>query len=344
MGWSALIPGIREIRGPLLGGYLWMLAIWLSIGDRLPTSKSSPVFERLWEAGEVLGPIGRAAAVSVVAYLLGELVDLVINDIRFRIFLVRRRQSPWQRSTIKDFMPTARRSKSWWGSVEEIGRRLNPERVEVSSDLPLGTRLQLFELEDAELGGAKEDVAGGVHHAVSVTSGGARCRFRIRPDGVQLVGLPRVDRDLVELPMPRFSASIDIWQKRPLIETRLREIAAQTAGKIERLYSEASLRTSLAPPLIALIIIVAIDTSLGWLLLLAVPVALLMHARSLRAAATHQLIDALRARSGTEELEKVTPIFAKYRLQATQLSRALIEANWGNLAALESESNGEAER
>jgi hypothetical protein len=80
MTWSALIPGIREIRGPLLAGYLWMLAIWLSYGDRLPNSDSNAVFGRLWEAGEAIGPVGRAAAASVVAYLLGELMNAAIRN------------------------------------------------------------------------------------------------------------------------------------------------------------------------------------------------------------------------------------------------------------------------
>jgi hypothetical protein len=69
MTWSTLIPGLREIRGPLLAGYLWMLEIWLVFGDRLPDRQSDEVFERLWKAGEAIGPLGRAAAASVIAYL-----------------------------------------------------------------------------------------------------------------------------------------------------------------------------------------------------------------------------------------------------------------------------------
>lgn len=33
---SSLLPGVREVRAPLIGGYLWLCALWLAVGPSLP--------------------------------------------------------------------------------------------------------------------------------------------------------------------------------------------------------------------------------------------------------------------------------------------------------------------
>jgi hypothetical protein len=69
---TAAIPGLREIRAPLVAGYLWILAAWLLIDPSLPLRESTddPV-RSLVELADLLGPVGTAAAISVAAYLVG---------------------------------------------------------------------------------------------------------------------------------------------------------------------------------------------------------------------------------------------------------------------------------
>lgn len=341
MTWSALIPGIREIRGPLLAGYLWMLAIWLSLGNRLPGSNSNAVFKRLWEAGEAIGPLGRAAAASVVAYLFGELMNGTIRNV-IRFIRARGRLGRLTLGNLNLSLTTfsERAGEDGWVSVNLIENRLN--RIwdgPTDSGALLTSARQLINLEEAELGGAQEEVRGGIRHALAVSGGEARCQILPRPDGSETIFLPRSDQDLAELTLPRFSPYSDVWQRRPLLETRLREVVPLTASKIERLDAEAEFREAIAPPLLAIVLIVALGSSLWWLALLLVPAALLLQASAFRSDAGRELVDALRARSGSPELEKVTPVFAIYRANATALKDALITANWGNLRFIEAQED-----
>jgi hypothetical protein len=72
---ATLLPGLREIRAPLVAGYLWCAVLWLvleSTVDRAAEDASGAVAggARLVEA---LPDLGVLAVVSVAAYLLGAL-------------------------------------------------------------------------------------------------------------------------------------------------------------------------------------------------------------------------------------------------------------------------------
>src|SRR6187200_2982923 len=70
---SAVIPGLREVRAPLVAGYLWGVCGWLIFAPFLPDEKN-PLYERLAQLGEAVGPVGVATAASIAAYLAGSLV------------------------------------------------------------------------------------------------------------------------------------------------------------------------------------------------------------------------------------------------------------------------------
>lgn len=80
---SQLLPAVRQIRAPLVGGYLWLLAGWLRWAKSVPDSTDSDP-GRYWEAVrrivDELGDLGSLAAVSVAAYLLGSLVSEAIGQ------------------------------------------------------------------------------------------------------------------------------------------------------------------------------------------------------------------------------------------------------------------------
>lgn len=333
MTWSALIPGLREIRGPLLAGYLWMLAIWLSLGERLPDDQSDAVFERLWEAGGAIGPVGQAAAASVVAYLIGALVSGAFRGFlgylwaKTKLFALRDLSlSSAQGEVSGEWIPIQAILEVPSGNWEAFASSRLPKK---------GATRTMVDLNEAELSGALAGLKGAIKHAQAVSKGSAKCKIVGRRNGALVIAIPRPDQDLVELTVPEFSPSRDIWFKRALLETRLRELVPSTASKIEQLDYEAEFRESLAPPLIAVILVIASQASWYWAALLIVPFALLVQAVALRDAAGKELLDALRARSRTQELEKITPVFAAYRSDAKRLEKALIEANWENLRYLE---------
>lgn len=81
---SELIPAIREIRAPLVGGYLWLFAIWLKFGAHVPVSTEiSPntVWDNLHRLSGVAGAFSAVVILSVAAYLLGALVGELLNAI-----------------------------------------------------------------------------------------------------------------------------------------------------------------------------------------------------------------------------------------------------------------------
>lgn len=61
------LPGIREIRGPLAAGYLWLVFGWLALGGPTSSELSGPVKELVDGAGQ-LPDSALLAAVSFGAY------------------------------------------------------------------------------------------------------------------------------------------------------------------------------------------------------------------------------------------------------------------------------------
>lgn len=73
---TALLPGLREVRGPLIIGYAYLFALYLLAGGLFDDPGQSSV-ELIRRIDEVFGLLGRAAALltlSFAAYLLGVLV------------------------------------------------------------------------------------------------------------------------------------------------------------------------------------------------------------------------------------------------------------------------------
>jgi hypothetical protein len=68
-----LLPGFRDLRGPLAVGYMWLLALWLLFADYVPRKRpaSSGLAANLFDLGHFLGPTLTLGVVSFMAYLLG---------------------------------------------------------------------------------------------------------------------------------------------------------------------------------------------------------------------------------------------------------------------------------
>jgi hypothetical protein len=72
----AALPGLREIRSSLAGGYLWLLFAWLCLDPVLRDHAfAGGAYESVSRLGEVTGPLALGVATAFVAYLVGSLVD-----------------------------------------------------------------------------------------------------------------------------------------------------------------------------------------------------------------------------------------------------------------------------
>jgi hypothetical protein len=72
-----ILPGLREIRGPLAAGFLWLLLGWLSFHDRV-ASPSGAIGE-LVDLGGLVSDAALAVAASFVAYLIGSFSEDVFG-------------------------------------------------------------------------------------------------------------------------------------------------------------------------------------------------------------------------------------------------------------------------
>lgn len=83
---SQVLPGLRELRGPLAAGFLWLLFGWLVLHHDVAEAHGK--VKDLRELGETLSPAALAVAASFVAYLLGALSEDATRQLLRR--LVRR--------------------------------------------------------------------------------------------------------------------------------------------------------------------------------------------------------------------------------------------------------------
>src|SRR3954451_4817263 len=85
---SQLIPGLRDLRTPLLAGYTWLIALWLLLSDLKPVRDAAAKLQHEFAPlTSAYGPAVLLSVTSVVAYLLGSLfVDTPSRGIRLHRF------------------------------------------------------------------------------------------------------------------------------------------------------------------------------------------------------------------------------------------------------------------
>jgi len=70
------IPGFRDLRAPVIAGYLWLLLAWGLVNPNLSRRPHDRLGEAFFELGHRVGHIGIAIAVSVAAYFVGSLSQI----------------------------------------------------------------------------------------------------------------------------------------------------------------------------------------------------------------------------------------------------------------------------
>jgi hypothetical protein len=82
---TSILPGLRDLRGPLTAGYLWLLAAWIAFGDVMPHSRPQSGEQPVQAVFDLAGFFGKGAVVAAVtftAYLLGAFLSV---DVQSRI-------------------------------------------------------------------------------------------------------------------------------------------------------------------------------------------------------------------------------------------------------------------
>lgn len=140
-----LLPGIREVRAPLIAGYLWLLGLWIVfepiVGDDVENSELSKTLDRL---DGLMSPIALGIVISVAAYLIGALVDGGLQALRLR--LVRNRTIGGTAGP--DDGPSV---KAMW-SLEQLGE----QHVEQAAQRLAKADLELADLPEGLFGDAEE--------------------------------------------------------------------------------------------------------------------------------------------------------------------------------------------
>lgn len=76
---AAAVPGLREVRGPLIAGYLWLLVAWLVVKPEPDLADATGLLASVVDLADTVGPVATAAGVSVAAYLIGALQQGLIG-------------------------------------------------------------------------------------------------------------------------------------------------------------------------------------------------------------------------------------------------------------------------
>lgn len=74
---ASALPGFRDLRAPLAAGYLWMLLLWIYLQPDLSIRPVNDIAGSIYDLGKSAGPIWIGLAVSVAAYLIGSVSQIM---------------------------------------------------------------------------------------------------------------------------------------------------------------------------------------------------------------------------------------------------------------------------
>ncbi len=358
---TQLLPGLRDVRAPLIAGYLWLLSGWLLLADHLPQRNGAEVYAHAFEIGDAVGRVALLGALSMVAYVVGSLLQAVPEWITYNSRrLARQLREVSLEETSGISLP-----------LTNAERLLNSPPLFAPTDFHAidgddPTRRILEDLVNGRLGKVRRDLERVLWNAGAMVRSGVESTGAKPPEAptdtavaIGAFGTPRRGWEALNLgamvgnhahisrfeaALPTFSAHRDLFEERRSIQTRLMETAQHAGSEVERLYSESEFRFTIALPLAVVAVVLAVESrDFWWLALLGVAAGLLVHSMVLRKHAGRELVEALRSRPSAAELDQVTPVFARYEENAEDLIRALSGKQWEELGALAvSEPNSEA--
>ena len=310
------LPGLREIRSALAGGYLWIAFSWLVLDPVLGQGDfTSGPYKSAQHLGSELGPVALSVSVTFAAYLIGTFINEA-REVAGRFYL-RARQSSGTSLAVQ-----VRRE-----SINAIAWRLSNIRIELQ-DLLMDT--------ENPAGSSKQDRSRGAEPRSRVAPW-VRKSLDILGQSIPLaVGLPvsffmklaewterlvfaalrwliagrtepyrpflskhgvqSVERYIAvkghELPEQELEVA-DVIADFPVIRTRLIHRSPDTVSEYDRLRAEADFRSAIVPPLIAIAGLFAWKVSAWWILSWPLLLTLLLTAQVRRREAGDILADVL---------------------------------------------------
>ncbi|HYJ22770.1 MAG TPA: hypothetical protein VEW07_12210 [Solirubrobacterales bacterium] len=312
---SYLLPGLRHLRAPLAAGYLWLTAGYFALTPVIPThSEATGVLADAYNLADSVGSPSLIAASAFVAYLIGLLsAELSKSLVLVTTRAARRLGSPPsvaprdERQRGSEVAPRQAKGKlkpafrRWAGSgeadlslrgekaatliaedrerrIESVLRREEISWEEVEESIPLGRAI------------SGDDP---LHVLFDIAEVSEKNLPRAASDGGPSEGLTqRVITDL------------------RLSKLRLLEKAPEVFEEVDRIESEAEMRLAVVPPLLALIAVLAVRSSILWLAGLLLVAFLFQQGIRCRQERGDQIIDAVSV--GTvepPELERLARVF-----------------------------------
>jgi hypothetical protein len=233
-----LLSGVRASRSPLIVGYVALVGLWLLLFDELPESQTK-LKRRYHEVGrilEVVGPIGRVAAASFFAYLIG---DLVVRE-SSRVLQIRSAPVEAAKGATRSWL-RAFTSITHDAEMDELEKRL---RELVYRSMGDG-------LSEAERHACEGDLLEKISTAPGQDLRGLFPRRR-RPD----------DRPPLTL-----EEQVRVEAKSGRIDERILATNPELFNELFRLRSEAEFRAGLLPALLLLVVALLIRSGWGGLLI-----------------------------------------------------------------------------
>ena len=304
---TSLLPGLRDLRTPLAAGYLWLLSAWLVLRDEIDMWKHDDrgIAADLVSTLDGLGPGGRVVAISFLAYIIGSLSLAAVDE-----FI--RRSSAGTRTVERFHSVTAaevnalvgegtRTSTDAWDGGDRpdddmyVAEWRYTDIYVSSSMFPTDAIESLVRTWTIDMKGALERVGepeGRLWELVTLELFGSRAlrrELRLReeqltttrdpPQVLESDDSPARPSDADHLLSQLTSKIADEYE---LIAYSLMDEKSDFFEPIDRLRAEIELRTAIAPPIVALVVLLSVSASVIWLLAAVVPAGVIYQTRVLR--------------------------------------------------------------
>lgn len=266
---AALLPGFREVRGPLVAGFLWLLFVWLTFDIDFPpadqVAEGEPL-ERIYELAPLVQGVGSTVVLSVAAYLVGSLAIAALGLPARNLAGVGRSMglsggdtpmTEWSRDAF-------RRIEA--GLVADAKRAQQAQLMELSNARKVTNEPHVIDDLDRELHTLLEPNIGGI-----------------------------VKRAVVDLGADFDVAHQTLRYDFEATKTQILAVNPTLHAEVDRRDNEAAFRLAIAPPIAAIGITLAAGSDGLWALLIVVSVAVAAHGIELRRQTANSLALALRS-------------------------------------------------
>lgn len=308
------LPGIREIRSALAGGYLWILFLWLLLDPSLGEGDfDAQPYQSADHLGDVIGPAALGISLTFAAYLIGTFMN-EIRGFLSKLYLEARQSagvspSPEERAQIaeRERMRGRVALTRLRALLSGSSRTVEKESTEKTKQQP-SRNVPVLTIEVA--GAAVEIALSGMNRLVAALGRAASVNesvlqmaralseIRIEPFKPYLSnqGVLAIERYLERSQEEGHANHLgvaDVISDFSVIRARLIHLSPDTVNEVDRLGSEADFRSAIAPPLLAIVGVLVCGVSPWWLAALPVLVMLLMTARAKRRESGDLIADSL---------------------------------------------------